>query len=192
MRHSPTLFLLVALGLPVFIPAANAQQPAQPSPQPSAPAAPPPLPIVRPDAQPAPAAGSLQVPDGNKQRILIRMMLVALNHANLTGNYSVLRDLGSPGFREANNPARLAEIFANMRLRNLDLGPIVVVEPLLTRKPSIDENGMLRLTGLFPTRPEQVNFDLAFQFVAGQWRLFGIAVNTTQAPPPEAKSKPGQ
>jgi hypothetical protein len=41
---------------------------------------------------------------------------------------------------------------------------------------------MLRLTGLFPTRPLQINFDLLFQNTGGQWRLFGISVATPQAP----------
>jgi len=53
-----------------------------------------------------------------------------------------------------------------MRHRNIDLGPVVVVEPLLSREAFIDERGMLRLDGYFPTRPEQVNFELAFQAVA--------------------------
>jgi hypothetical protein len=39
---------------------------------------------------------------------------------------------------------------------------------------------MLRLTGFFPTRPLQINFDLLFQNVGGQWRLFGISVATPQ------------
>ena len=43
---------------------------------------------------------------------------------------------------------------------------------------------MLRLTGYFPTRPLQINFDLIFQNVGGQWRLFGISVATPQAPEP--------
>ena len=41
---------------------------------------------------------------------------------------------------------------------------------------------MLRLTGAFPTRPQQINFDLLFQHVGGQWRLFGISVATPQVP----------
>ena len=41
---------------------------------------------------------------------------------------------------------------------------------------------MLRLTGAFPTRPLQINFDLLFQNVGGQWRLFGISVATPQVP----------
>jgi hypothetical protein len=39
------------------------------------------------------------------------------------------------------------------------------------------------VTGFFPTTPEQVNFDLAFQLSGEQWMLAAIAVNVT--PPGE-------
>src|SRR4051812_18904799 len=73
-------------------------------------------------AQPAtpPPAGQQQAPaeqpieiDRNGVLILIRSTLLALDHANRTGNYTVLRDLGAPGFYTANTAARLAEIFGN-------------------------------------------------------------------------------
>jgi hypothetical protein len=50
------------------------------------------------------------------------------------------------------------------------------------------------LTGYFPTRPQQINFDLIFQTVAGQWRLFGISIATPEAPPsqPQAAAPPAQ
>ena len=38
--------------------------------------------------------------------ILIRSTLLAANHANLTGNYTVLRELGTPDFQQTNNSAR--------------------------------------------------------------------------------------
>ena len=40
------------------------------------------------------------IPSGPKLRMLIYTTLIALNQANLTGNYSVVRDLAAPGFRE--------------------------------------------------------------------------------------------
>jgi hypothetical protein len=47
--------------------------------------------------------------DRNGVLILIRQTLLALDQANKTGNYTVLRDLGSPDF-QANTAAGLAEI----------------------------------------------------------------------------------
>lgn len=112
---------------------------------------------------------------------MIRTTIVALNHANQTGNYSVLRDLGAPGFQAANTPARLAELFADLRNRNFDLAPVLFFDPKLVRPAAVQPNGLLRLSGFFPTAPQRVDFDLAFQLVGGSWRLFAIAVDTSPA-----------
>jgi hypothetical protein len=126
------------------------------------------------------------VPDANKLAILIHTSLIALNQANLTGNYSVLRDLGAPGFQQANPAAKLAEIFGHLRRQRLDLGPIVLFTPKLVRHPAIDERGLLTLSGFFETQPQRVEFDLLFQPVGGDWRLFGIRVGTAPANPATA------
>jgi hypothetical protein len=119
--------------------------------------------------------------DRNGVLILIRSTLLALDQANKTGNYTVLRDLGSPAF-QVNTAARLSEIFASERRENLDLSGVAVLDPQLTLLPQI-ENGMLHMTGFFPSVPKQVNFDLAYQPVNGQWRLFGISLALGQAAP---------
>ena len=67
-----------------------------------------------------------------------------------------------------------------MRRRKFDLFNVALAAPQLTAPPALDGNGMLRLTGFFPTRPLQINFDLLFQNVGGQWRLFGVSVATPQ------------
>src|ERR1700754_3687658 len=51
----------------------------------------------------APDAARLVVPDSQGLAVLIQNSLIALNHANLTGNYSVLRDLAAPGFQKLNS-----------------------------------------------------------------------------------------
>lgn len=132
-------------------------------------------------AQTAPQPKPAQI-DRNGVLILVRGTLLALDHANKTGNYSVLRDLGAPAF-QVNNPARLAEIFANHRRDDLDLSGVAVIEPQLTVLPQIEANGMMRMAGFFPSVPKQVNFELAFAPVNGQWRLFGISVALGQTGP---------
>lgn len=132
-----------------------------------------------PDSE-TPAAA---IPDARALSILIRRTLLSLNDANLTGNYTVFRDLAAPGFQAANDASRLTEIFTVLRRRKIDLAPIIYFDPKLVRPATINENGMLRISGFVPTQPEQVNFDMMFQKVANRWRLFGIAVNTTAAQP---------
>ncbi len=127
-----------------------------------------------------PAGTQIQMPPPEAMIIMIRSSLVALSHANMTGNYQVLSALGSDNFRAANPPARLAELFAPFRTNNIDLAPVVFVTPQVSQQPAIT-GGKLRLTGFFPTQPMQVNYDLQFEPSAGTWKLYGIAVNLNTA-----------
>jgi hypothetical protein len=129
-------------------------------------------PAQAPKQQPAPqpqAPRPAQI-DRNGVLILIRSTLLALDQANKTGNYTVLRDLGSPDF-QVNSAARLAEIFAQERRDNVDLSGVAVIDPQLTLLPQIEANGMMRMTGFFPSVPTQVNFELIYAPVNGRWKL---------------------
>jgi hypothetical protein len=148
----------------------------------------------KPKAAPteAPAAPKPAQIDRNGVLILVRSALLALDQANKTGNYTVLRDLGAPGF-QVNTAARLAEIFAKQRSDNLDLSGVAVIDPQLSLLPQIEANGMMRMAGFFPSVPSQVNFELVFAPVNAQWRLFGISVSIGQSgptAPPEPPSAP--
>ena len=139
---------------------------------------------------PASAPKPAQI-DRNGVLILIRSSLLALDQANKTGNYTVLRDIGAPGF-QSNSAARLGEIFAKLRNDNLDLSGVAVIDPQLNLLPQIEANGLMHMAGFFPSVPTQVNFDLSFAPVNGQWRLFGISVSIGQSAPaaPEPPSPP--
>ncbi|MEZ5788547.1 MAG: hypothetical protein R3D62_19160 [Xanthobacteraceae bacterium] len=133
--------------------------------------------------QPSPTPAQI---DRNGVLILIRSTLLALDHANKTGNYTVLRDLGAPGF-QVNTAARLAEIFASQRRDKLDLSGVAAIDPQLSLLPQIEANGMMRFAGFFPSIPQQVKFEMLFAPVDGQWRLFGLSVGlgqTAAAPQP--------
>ena len=137
--------------------------------------------------------------DRNGLLILVKSTLIALDHANKTGNYTVLRDLAAPGFAAANNPARLAEIFVNLRRDKVDLSGVLVLEPQLSVLPEITQQGMLHFAGFFPSAPTQINFEMLFAPVDSQWRLFGVstglgtltpAAPQRPAPPPKVGSAP--
>lgn len=137
---------------------------------------------------------AVSVPDANGVAMLIRTTLSALNDANRTGNYTVFRDLGSPAFRQTNSSARLAEIFASLRKKKLNLAPVTIIAPKLAKPASINQKGMLYLKGVFPTRPLTIDFELLYQRVGTDWRVFGIRVDTPTAAVakarPKAKTKP--
>ena len=133
----------------------------------------------------APASGKparIGIPSPPNLFIMIRTTLIALHQANVTGNYSVLRDLAAPSFQQANRVEQLSAAFAELRTRGGDIAPIVLAVPTLSRPPAIDEKGMLRLTGHFDTKPHELHFDLVFQAVDGFWRLDAIGAQFRQPP----------
>ena len=127
------------------------------------------------------------MPDAEKIVLLVRTTLITLNDALQTGNFTVLRDIGAPGFRQANTAARLAQTFSDLSRKNIDLSAVTVITPQLTEPPSLDrEKGMLRLKGYFPGEPVQINFELLYEAVDGRWRLFGLSVqpsSSSKTPP---------
>jgi hypothetical protein len=158
---------LLVLGLVVAGAVTTSAQQTPPQPHPTTPQA----------AAPKPANI-----DRNGVLMLIRSTLLALDQANKTGNYTVLRDLGAPGF-QANTAARLAEIFAKQRGDKLDLSGVAVIDPQLSLLPQIEPNGLLHMAGFFPSVPSQVNFELLFAPVEGQWRVFGVSLSVGQSAP---------
>ncbi|MBT3069631.1 hypothetical protein KKP04_01935 [Rhodomicrobium sp. Az07] len=123
--------------------------------------------------------------DGVQLAMLIKSTIIALQHANQTGNYSVLRDLGTPLFRERFDQVKLSAIFSGLRGRGVNLSPILVLSPNLTRQPELKDK-QLRLMGNFPTQPLQIKYELVFQQIDSVWRVDGVsveavAVQTTQA-----------
>jgi hypothetical protein len=150
----------------------------------------------------APAAADVVLPGADSTVILIRTTLLSLNDALHTGNYTVLRDLASPSFREANSAGRLYQIFSDLTAKHIDLTMVAILGPQLSQMPSIDQNKRLHISGYFPGTPVQLNFDLTFEPVNGQWRLFGLSVipapsatanagaASASPPPAEQKNKP--
>jgi hypothetical protein len=127
------------------------------------------------------AAPEVVIPSADVIVILIRSTLLSLNDALRTGNYTVLRDLAAPSFREANNAGRLHQIFSNLSAQRIDLSAVAILAPKLPQSPSIDQDRRLHIAGYFPGEPVQLNFGLIYEAVASQWRLFGISVNPAKS-----------
>lgn len=147
-------------------------------------------PVAPVKQQPSPAP-AIAVPPPEVLLVLVRSALIALDHANRTGNYTVLRELGGPGLQR-HSSAQLGDIFTNLRNQQVDLLPVAILTPQLTQPPSVSPEGLLQLIGVFPTQPRQIQFQIVYQPVNGQWRLFGLNVSLTAAPapPPQASAAP--
>lgn len=113
---------------------------------------------------------------------LVRSTMTALHQAVETGNFTVLRDLGSPRFREESTAADLAFNFQPLKRTGVDLTATAVITPQLSTAPFLDAQKQLHLVGFFPSQPLEIDFDLTFENVANRWRVSSIAVTTAPAP----------
>lgn len=145
--------------------------------------------VVQP--APAPQTPSAQTtqsqPSGGVERenaelimTLVRTSLIALHQANLTGNYTVLRDLGTPAFRERNSPTDLGGIFAWLRQLKVDLSASVRIDPKISRA-SVSKEKILDVVGQLATKPVGIGFEFVFQPVGGWWRIDAIGITPGQA-----------
>ncbi|RYH04284.1 hypothetical protein EU805_02640 [Salipiger sp. IMCC34102] len=121
---------------------------------------------------------------------LVRDALAALNQANVTGNYTVLRDYGARGFREANDPTDLAAAFARLRAERLNLMQALIVAPRFRNSSLSLDRSVMRLSGVVPVQGQGIDFDMEFRLENNAWRLQGVSVGPAAAPAPPPASAP--
>jgi hypothetical protein len=128
------------------------------------------------------APAQAQVPGAEQIVALVRTTLLTLNDAVQTGNFTVLRDVGSRGFQDANSAAKLSQVFSDLIKQRVDLSIVAVRTPEMAEAKIVDaKTNTLNLKGHFPVKPLQIDFEMMFQPERGRWRLFGISVNPVMA-----------
>lgn len=142
-----------------------------------------------------PVVSSQPVPSELELAKLVWSTMAMVDHANRSGNYSVLRDTSANGFQIQNDPSRLAEIFAPIRALRVDLSNALIVAPVYTGGPSLLQADMFRVQGYFALRPTPIYFDFYFQWEQGRWKLFGISIqpgsiSRPAAPTPQPQPAP--
>ena len=136
-----------------------------------------PLMAQAPAPQPTAAHAPSIATDFRVLEMLVKNAICAVNHANITGNYTVLRDLGTETFRQQNSAAKLAKIFAHYHDEHFDLSPVLTSQPQFTRPPAEVQPGRLQLAGYFPTQPRAVRFAITYQRTAAGWGIEEISLD---------------
>lgn len=133
----------------------------------------------------APAAPrhDLPMPSDAIKGLLIQNALIGLNQANLANDYGVLFKNAAPSFQKVNTVPGLSEQFRGFRDAKIDLSPLVLLNPRLTRQPTMTGN-VLHLVGMLPSAPMRTDFDLFFEWDGARFRLAGLSVGLKAAPAP--------
>jgi len=158
---------------PGSVPVPVQEKPALPQGRPAAPVQIAPVANAPSEAPPLPGAEQLVS--------LVRNVLLAVNDANLTGNYTVLRDLSAPDSQGLNTPERLEESFASIRQQGTDFSIVAIATPRFVQLPTFTPQGYLRVNGEFISSP-RITFDIFLQHVEGRWRPYAIGVGVVPVP----------
>ena len=112
---------------------------------------------------------------------ITRQILLRIDDALRSGNYTVLRDLAAPSLRDTQTSATLALLLAPLWQRKIELLAAAIVEPKFTRAVVIRDGAEMQLEGYLPTAPQQINFAFALHVVGGAWQLAELKVNLAAA-----------
>ena len=109
--------------------------------------------------------------------MIVRSMIIALNHANLTDDYSVLRKLGTSEFARVNREEKLSNSFREFRLKKIDLVKCSVLTPVFITSPLVDRNRILTLNGYFLDDNVKLNFSILVKVLERQFKLSAFSVS---------------
>ncbi|MES9817612.1 MAG: hypothetical protein ABW155_13230 [Candidatus Thiodiazotropha sp.] len=102
-----------------------------------------------------------------------REFAVAVNKKSCADFYSMF----SSTFRQQFSIEKLDEAYKSFYDLGVDLLVLQQYSPVFDKKPSIDENGVLQITGYFPTEPNKFYFDQKYIYEGLGWKLLGYSVN---------------
>ena len=133
-----------------------------------------------------PPQSVVPVPGQMELSKMVWSTILAVDHANKSGNYSVLRDMSSQGFQILNNSANLGQVFAGLRADRVDLSNALLVAPSYLQAPLMVDTNVLQVNGVFQIRPVAIYFDFYYIWEQGVWKLHGIDLR----PMPMAAAEP--
>lgn len=147
----------------------------------------PPKPVVRNIIVRRPRSiqsGPVNMPAADVLVMMVRAALTAVNQANFTENYSVLRGMTTPALQTRLSAEQLGRAFVDLRKQNLDLSPALVLAPEFTEMPRLTSAGALMLKGIFPSRPLRINFAIEYLPIDGFWMIDQFSVSASRADAP--------
>jgi hypothetical protein len=123
------------------------------------------------------SASAQDMPSPFVQEVLVKSILVSLNDAVASDNFTVFHAKLSKPFRDQFPPDKLRAIFKDLIDKHAVFDAVVAKPIVADEEAKVDEKGVLRLKGHFETTPKQVKYQLGFIPSDGQWKLSGITID---------------
>ena len=101
---------------------------------------------------------ALDMPGPSAQEVLVKSILVTLNDAVATDNFTILHARISKPFRDQFPPEKLRAVFKDLVEKHAVFDAVVAEKMIADEDAKIDEQGVLKLKGHFQTAPKQVKY----------------------------------
>lgn len=108
---------------------------------------------------------------------MARSTLTLFGSCVKSGDFDPFQAYISALWQSRTSPARLLQAFKPFVDKQVDLAEFAAVPPVFSQPPTLDDNGVLRLTGYFPHEAGTLTFELSFTFEYPEWKLLGLNVS---------------
>ena len=123
-------------------------------------------------------AAAPKVPSETELKSMTLESLLAFNKGIQAEDFTAFYEETAKLWQEQTTPEKLKEAFSEFIDKHLDISSIKKNEPVFNKPAEIDADGVLVVTGYYPTTPKRVVFQLKYLQEEGDWKLVGIKVDT--------------
>ena len=138
--------------------------------------------------EPQPASSDL--PSAEVIIVLARSLLLTVNDAALTGNFSVLRERADPEFQSVASTGKLGLAFQQLIVQHIDMSEVALATPQFDGDPALNARGQLQIKGTFDIAAGVVSFNFSFKPTEGFWKAMGISVSVAPKAVIQPANKP--
>jgi hypothetical protein len=117
------------------------------------------------------------VPSEMELRQLVRENLLRFNDAIVAQSFDAFYDSVSRKWQDQLTKGQLQRAFQPFIDKQVEISSIRTVEPIWDAPVTVGTDGLLLLSGYYPTEPHRVHFALKFLYELPSWKLFGLDVN---------------
>lgn len=125
------------------------------------------------------------VPSETELRQLVRENLLRFNDAIATKSFDAFYDSVSVAWQTGRltqgqnqlTKGQLQRAFQSFIDQKVNIGGIAKLDPIWDTPVSVGTDGLLAVSGYYPTEPYRVHFALKFIYELPTWKLFGLDVN---------------
>ena len=116
------------------------------------------------------------LPSNSENEKIAMDTTLAFAKAVNANDLSLFRNQTAKEFKTTFTHEQFEQAFSGFIEQKINLLPVANLKAQFRDPPSLSNDGVLTLTGYFPTRPSQVEFDYSFLWRNNEWKVSGISL----------------